>query len=93
MLRSKFHRPWQPHVSDGQLLNPSAPSRASETTFSEVIEEAEEQVHTPESLAVDAAQPPAIALEDIEPLPPVAEAAPGAKSNWYSRLRAKLAGQ
>jgi len=93
MLRSKFHRPWQPHVSDGQLLNPSAQSQVSETTFSDAIEEAEEQVHTPESLAVEAAQAPAIALEDIEPPPPVADVAPGAKSSWYSKLRAKLAGQ
>jgi hypothetical protein len=49
MLRSKFHHPWQPRVSDGQMLNPFAQSNPSETSFSEEIEEAERDVPEPAS--------------------------------------------
>ena len=92
MLRSKFHRPWQPRVSDGQLLNPSAQTQASETSFSDAIEEAEEQVHTPESPAADPAHAPSSAIEDVEALRAVAEEVSAARSSWYARLRGRLAG-
>ena len=30
MMRSRFHRPWQPRMSDGQLFNPFAHSAEPE---------------------------------------------------------------
>lgn len=65
MLRSKYHHPWQPRVSDGQLLNPSAHTTASETSFSDAVEEAEEQVHPPQGPAAAAPAGSSSAVENI----------------------------
>lgn len=90
MLRSKSHRPWQPRVSDGQLLNPSAHSAEADTSFSDEIEEVERDVHAPAE-----PQEPAItastgnAAEDLGSLSAVPEAPP-AKSRWYASLMARF---
>jgi hypothetical protein len=47
MLRSKFPRPWQPHVSDSQILNPAVHGSEREFSLSEEIEEAEADAHPP----------------------------------------------
>jgi hypothetical protein len=31
MMRSRFHRPWQPRMSDGQMFNPFAHSAEPES--------------------------------------------------------------
>jgi hypothetical protein len=91
MLRSKFHRPWQPRISDGQLLNPSAHATESETSFSEVVEEAEDQVHVPEGSETAASASPSDAVGDVGPLASVNPDNLGGKSAWYANLMGRFA--
>jgi len=89
MLRSKFHRPWQPHVSGGQLYNPSAHSTETEVSFSDAIGEVEEGMQTPTE-SPGAVRPDARQLADgVESAPAVAETS-GGQSKWYLRLVERL---
>ena len=91
MLRSKYHRPWQPRVSDGPLLNPSAHTTESEASFSDVVEEAEEQVQTPQSAEapVTASASSAAATAEL-PEAPTQESLRG-KPGWYATLVGRFA--
>lgn len=90
MLRSKYHRPWQPRASDSQLLNPSAHPTESEASFSDVVEEAEEQVHTPQSLQAAASAGSSIAVESIESSQAEAAENPRGKSGWYASFMGRF---
>jgi hypothetical protein len=91
MLRSKYHRPWQPRVSDSQLLNPSAHTTESEASFSDVVEEAEEQVPSPQSPETAASASSSSAAERIE-LPEAGAAEnPRGKTGWYENLMGRFA--
>jgi hypothetical protein len=57
MLRSKFPRPWQPHVSDSRILNPAVHGSEREFSLSEEIEEIEE--------AESDAHPPAVSQSAV----------------------------
>lgn len=86
MLRSKFHRPWQPHVSDSQPFNPSAHTTESATSFSEQIEELEEQGQTPAESQNAAAAASSGAVEDVKSSSSVAPETPRGRSRWYANL-------
>jgi len=89
MLRSKYHRPWQPRVSDGPLLNPSAHTTESEASFSDVVEEAEEQVHTPQSAEAPASASSAAATTELSAAP--TQENPSDKPGWYATLVGRFA--
>ena len=91
MLRSKFHRPWQPRMSDGQLLNPSAHSTESETSFSDVVEETEEQLNVPEGAQASLSAGAKDAHQNVDSLASVAPESPSGKSGWYANLLARFA--
>jgi hypothetical protein len=92
MLRSKFHSPWQPHVSDGQLLNPSAHASESRTSFSDQIEELEGEVRMPEASQEEAAATSGSdPVTGADPAPSVAPEAPNARARWYASLVERFA--
>lgn len=91
MLRSKFHRPWQPRISDGQLLNPSAHATASETSFSDAVEEAEDQVHTSEGPEASASPSSGSACGSSEAPALLSPENLRGKSGWYANLMARFA--
>lgn len=90
MLRSKFHRPWQPRVSDGQLLNPSAHTTESETSFSDVVEETEEQVHAPTGPEAAGSPGSRDAFGNVDSPASGAPENPSRKSGWYANLMARF---
>jgi len=90
MLRSKFHRPWQPHVSGGQLYNPSAHSTESEVSFSDAIGEVEEGMQAPTE-SPGAVTPGASPVADsAESVAPAAAEPSESQSKWYLRLVERL---
>lgn len=92
MLRSKFHRPWQPRVSGPQLYNPSAHSTESQVSFSDTIEEVKEEAAMPaegHGAAAPSASHMAESVESMSPPPGVPET-PEGQSKWYARLVERL---
>ncbi len=92
MLRSKSHHPWQPRVSDGQILNPSAHTAESDTNFSDAIE----QVESDGPASAEPREPVAAAssgnaAEDFESLSAAPET-PRGKSRWYASLVHRFTG-
>jgi hypothetical protein len=93
MLRSKSHHPWQPRVSDGQLLNPSAHTTESDTSFRDEIEEVEREVNTPaEPLGPAIAAGTGNAVEDDLGSLSMPVETPRGKSRWYVSLLGRFAG-
>jgi hypothetical protein len=91
MLQSKFHRPWQPRVSDSQPYNPSAHANEAEVSFSDSIREVEEAGHPP---AVDEATVAANVSHSAESAEPASPAAPESQRGpigWYTRLVERFA--
>lgn len=78
-------------MSDGQLLNPSAHSSESEASFSDVIEETEEQAHVPEGAEAAVSAGAKDAVQNVDSLASVAPEGLGGKSGWYANLMARFA--
>lgn len=86
MLRSKSHHPWQPRVSDGQLLNPSAHTTQPDTSFSDEIEQVERDVQAPAVPPEPVITPiSGNATGDFESVS-AAPGVPRGKSRWYASL-------
>ena len=91
MLQSKFHRPWQPRVSDSQPYNPFAHNSESEVSFSAAIEQAEGEVHKSaagEGAAAASANHSVESVQSVESVPPVAPEGPKGR---YARLAKNFA--
>jgi hypothetical protein len=66
MMRSRFHRPWQPRMSDGQLFNPFAHSAEPESGL-ESHDDFEPRDADAEHEATALHAPPAEAAEEHPP--------------------------
>jgi len=86
MLRSKYHHPWQPRVSDSQTFNPYAKATETEVSLSAQLEELEEEAHTPMAAQGDSSVDRGSPAECLQAPAPVALEAAAGQSNWYERL-------
>ena len=91
MLQSKFHRPWQPRVSDSQPYNPSAHAAEAEVSFSAAIGEVEEAGHPREVDENAVAASVSHSAEGAESESPVAPESQRGPISWYTRLVERFA--
>lgn len=84
MLRSKFHRPWQPQVSDSQPFNPFVQGGEAEGSLSEQIIETPEETHAAARAAQD--RPPAAEEESSGTDQRVSTQVTPQRQRWYESL-------
>lgn len=89
MLRSKYHRPWQPRVSDSPTFNPFAHGTESGVDLSVQIEESELESSSSAAHQTPASPSDYTSLEGIAPMIPDAQA-PSRRSRWYSSWIGRL---
>ena len=86
MLQSKFHRPWQPRVSDSQPCNSSAHATEAEASFSAAIGEVEEAGHPPAGDESTVRASASHSAESAELASPVAADSQRSPTSWYHAL-------
>jgi hypothetical protein len=91
MLQSKFHRPWQPRVSDSQPYNPSAHTTEADVSFSAAIGEVEEAAHPPAADEAAVAARAGHSAESAESASPAAPESQRGPISWYTRLVERFA--